>query len=194
MDRPGNVCFCHSVEWGEVLGSFVLLQSLPMFRGYFDGYISTTHGRRNGTIWLAVVCGGLGDSRRQRGQTWTSSFAERSCSTSRVYIECTGVGYIKTGGYLHAHQNPLHRPTDSFVAIRTSITGTRSSRPRIDTMLGSVRPRWMMTTRCNGPMRCSCSRKRTVSVPSQLFGRETTQKREDFQPEGFDKAESRARW
>ena len=105
---------------GEILGSLVLLQSLPVFRGYFDGYISTTQGRRNGTIWLAAICGGLRDSRRQKGcpdQTDAFSFAERNCPTSLVYIKCTRVGYIKTGGYLHTRQNLLHRSVDDFAAI-----------------------------------------------------------------------------
>ena len=50
-------------------------------------------------------------------QTDAFSFAERNCSTSLLYIKCTCVGYIKTGGYLHARKNPLHRSVDSFVAI-----------------------------------------------------------------------------
>ena len=50
-------------------------------------------------------------------QTDAFSFAEKNCPTSLVYIKCTRVGYIKTGGYMHTRQNLLHRSVDDFAAI-----------------------------------------------------------------------------
>lgn len=53
------------------------------------------------------------------------------------------------GKYPPAFQTPLHRSIGSFVAIRTSTTGTCFSSLRIEVILGNVPSWWMMTTRCN---------------------------------------------